>query len=305
MNTSTTANLIEVLSVDLLDEFPDLVSEIRYRAKKLGIQLGWHYDLDLAWIASQLEDPTGMRILDAGGGTGVLQWWLADHGADVVSVDRLDRSDLSGRYRLSYRVSGLRPGDLDPSWRVAWRRLALRKSSTGDRLAGAARASLAGLFRPFVPKSPGQVTIYQHDLASMPELENESFDAVVSVSALEHNDPSELPSVVDELLRVLRPGGVLLATLSAAQVEDWYHEPSRGWCLTETTLRSAFRMPEDATTNFSEHDSIFSALRESLVLRERLAPLYFETGESGMPWGVWDPQYQPAGLRRQKRIVSR
>ena len=300
MNTSLSADLIELLSVDLLDEFSDLVDAIRHRASGLGIQLGWHYDLDLAWIASQFEDPTGMRILDAGGGTGVLQWWLADHGADVVSVDRLDRSELSGRFRLSYRISGLRPGDLDPSWRVAWRRLALHEASITDRLVGAARASLAGVLRPFVPKSAGHVTIYQHDLASMPELENDSFDAVVSVSALEHNDLSELPSVVDELMRVLRPGGVLLATLSAAQKEDWYHEPSRGWCLTETTLRSAFQMPADTRSNFSDYEAIFAELRESQILRERLAPFYFDSGESGMPWGIWNPQYQPVGLRHQK-----
>ena len=300
MNTEIPANRIEILSVDLLDEFSDLVDAIRRRASRLGIQLGWHYSLDLAWIASQFEDPAGMRILDAGGGTGVLQWWLADHGADVVSVDRLDRSDLSGRYRLSYRVSGLRPEDLDPSWRVSWRRLVLREASIRDRLSGATRASLAGVFRPFVPKSPGQVSIYQHDLASMPDLEDESFDAVVSISALEHNDPAELPSVVDELMRVLRPSGTLLATLSASRDDDWYHEPSKGWCLTESTLRNDFRMPADTSTNFHEYDLFFSELRKSQVLQEQLAPMYFESGESGMPWGVWDPQYQPVGLRRKK-----
>ena len=300
MNSDMPANRIEILSVDLLERYSDLVDTFRRRASGLGIQLGWHYDLDLAWIVSQLEDPTGMRILDAGGGTGVLQWWLADHGADVVSADRLDRSDLSGRFRLSYRVSGLRQEDLAPSWRVAWGRLVLHEASIGDRIAGAAKASLTGILRPFVPKSAGHVTIYQHDLASMPDLRNGSFDAVVSVSALEHNEPSELPSVVDELMRVLRPGGVLLATLSAARNEDWYHEPSKGWCLTETTLRSAFRMPADSTTNFAEYESIFNDLRESKDLREQLAPLYFDSGESGMPWGVWDPQYQPVGVRHQK-----
>lgn len=303
MNTIIPANLIEILSVDLLDEFEDLVSAIRHKARRLGIQLGWHYDLDLAWIASQLEDPTGMRILDAGGGTGVLQWWLADHGADIVSVDRLDRADLSGRYRLLYRVDGLRPGDLDSAWHVARRRLRRRDGSIGSRLAGALRASLTGIFGPLVPKSTGRITLYRHDLESMRELQDESFDAIVSVSSLEHNDPSTLPRVVNELLRILRPNGVLLATLSATRDEDWFHEPSQGWCLTETTLRSAFGMPPDTHTNFSEYDSIFAELRDSQALQERLAPMFFESGESGMPWGVWDPQYQPVGLRREKRMA--
>ena len=57
MITDLPANGIEILSVDLLDEFSDLVDAIRHRASGLGIQLGWHYDLDLAWIVSQFEDP--------------------------------------------------------------------------------------------------------------------------------------------------------------------------------------------------------------------------------------------------------
>jgi ubiquinone/menaquinone biosynthesis C-methylase UbiE len=295
---------LELLSVDLLEQHSDLVESIRGRANDFGIQLGWHYDLDLAWIASQIEDPTGMRILDAGGGTGVLQWWLADHGAEIVSVDRHDRSDLSGRYRLRYRVDGLRPSDLDPAWRVVWRRLRQGDKSVGYRLGGALRAGLTGIFGPFVPKAAGRITLYKHSLETMPELEDESFDAVVSVSALEHNDPLLIPLVVDELMRVLRPGGTLLATLSAARDDDWYHEPSQGWCLTETTLRSAFSMPPDTTTNFSKYDSLFAKLRNSQVLRERLAPMFFDSGDSGMPWGVWDPQYQSVGIRRHKRLAS-
>ena len=56
MDTNLPANRLEILSVDLLDEFSDLVDAIRHRASGIGIQLGWHYDLDLAWIASQLTE---------------------------------------------------------------------------------------------------------------------------------------------------------------------------------------------------------------------------------------------------------
>lgn len=85
------------------------------RADALGIQLGWHYDLDLAWVASEPGNPSGMRVLDAGAGTGVLQWWLAERWAHIMSVDRLGRSDLSCRFRLAYQVNGFRPGDLTPT----------------------------------------------------------------------------------------------------------------------------------------------------------------------------------------------
>ena len=86
---------------------------------------------------------------------------------------------------------------------------------------------------------------------------------MVSVSSQEHNDPSVLPRVVNKLMRVLRPGGTLLATLSAARDDDWYHEPSQWWCLTEATLLSAFSMSPDGAVNFSEYDSNFAELFNS------------------------------------------
>ena len=297
------SDLLELLSVDLLEKQAEIIDSMRIRADEFGIQLGWHYDLDLAWIVSHLGDPTGMRILDAGGGTGILQWWLADHGADVVSVDRLDRSDLSGRFRLSYRVAGLRSGDFDSAWGVALRRLTASDRPIGFRLGGAMRAIALGVASPFVPKSPGRLTIYRHRLDSLPDLPDESFDAVVSVSALEHNDPSSLPAIVDELMRVLRPGSLLLATVSASRDDDWLHEPSQGWCLTESSLWQSFRIPQHSTSNFTEYDSVFAEIRGSEILQDHLAPEYSQSGEGGMPWGIWDPKYVPVGIRKKKPYV--
>ena len=117
------SNCLEILSVDLLEEQPQIIESFRDRARALGIQLGWHYDLDLAWLGNQLKDPSGMQILEAGAGTGVLQWWLADRGAEVVSVDRLDRADLSGRFRMAYQIDGVRSEDFLPTWKVVRRRL--------------------------------------------------------------------------------------------------------------------------------------------------------------------------------------
>ena len=228
---------------------------------------------------------------------------MSQSPSEARSTQRL--GVVKGALLFRYRVDGLRPGDLDSAWQVVWRRLRQADESIGYRLRGALRAGLTGIFGPFVPKAAGRGTFYRHNLETMSELEDESFDAVVSVSALEHNDPSVLPQVVQELMRILRPGGVLLATLAATRDQDWYHEPSQGWCLTEATLRSAFGMPPDSLTNFSEYDSLFAVLRDAEALRERLAPLFFESGESGMPWGVWDPKYHPIGIRRHKRIASR
>ena len=155
---------IEILNVDLLEHQADLVRTFRDKAHILGIQLGWHYVLDLSWVASRLGEPRGKRILDAGAGAGVLQWWLADQGAEIVSVDRANRENLSCRFRLRYRVEGLRPSDLLPTWKLVSTRLADRSKSQRVRFAGTARAALTTFLEPISQKATGRVSIYNQDL---------------------------------------------------------------------------------------------------------------------------------------------
>ena len=90
-------------------------------SKELGIGLGWHYLLDLSWAAQHLAPlDRGMQVLNAGAGTGVMQWWLAEQGVNVISVDRSSRYDLPRQFRLRYLVEGWRPGLLpsDPEPRL-------------------------------------------------------------------------------------------------------------------------------------------------------------------------------------------
>lgn len=291
---------LEILSVDLLERAGAQIASFRRTAERLGIDLGWHYVLDLAWVAENLGDPRGRRILDAGAGTGVLQWWLAERGADVVSADRLDRRDLSFRFRARCRVTGLRPEDLTASAAMIGLRLSEPGSRLGSRLAGGARAAAGTLAEAVLPKWPGRVRLFTGDLADLRALGEASVDAVVSVSALEHNEPDRLGPVVDELMRALKPDGVFLATVAAARDEDWYHQPSRGWCFTEATLRKAFRMPAGCPSNFEHFDDLFARLRGCQELRSNLAAWHFRSGDNGMPWGVWDPKYQPVGVFKRK-----
>ncbi len=291
---------IEILSVDLLGQQSGLIRVFRKRAEALGIQLGWHYPLDLAWIASNIGALQGKRILDAGAGTGVLQWWMAEQGAEVLSADRADRRDLSCRFRSSYQVRGFRSDDLIPTRKLVFVRLSDNTKSVGFRLKGAARAAVTTLVQTLSRKAPGIVTLFHQDLSHMAELQDGSFDAVVSVSALEHNDADQLERIVNELMRVLRPGGVLLATLGAAKDQDWYHEPSKGWCFTEGTLKRAFGLGNDILSNFSDYDVLFHRIQGNQELKDNLAPMFFESGENGMPWGIWDPKYQPVGVLKVK-----
>jgi SAM-dependent methyltransferase len=288
---------IEILSVDLLDQHRPLVTAMRKLAHTLRLDFGWHYLLDLTWIIGRLGVTKGKRIMDAGAGTGVLQWYLADRGAEVLSVDRMSRANLPLRFRNRFRVTGLRAQDLTPSYQV-FRDNFSRSTNFRAKMTSQAR-DLIGVAEP--RRTSGRVVIYNQDLKNLQEIEGNSLDAVVAVSALEHNPPEDLKLVVKELMRVLKPGGVLLATLGAARDQDWYHEPSSGWCYTDASLRRFFNLPENAPSNYDLYDELFESLRSCVELRTNLARFYFQSGDNGMPWGKWDPQYQTVGVCKIKK----
>jgi SAM-dependent methyltransferase len=259
--------------------------------------------LDLSWILSFLGNVNGLRVMDAGAGTGILQWYLARGGAKVISVDRLSRAALPLRFRRRFRVRGLRgEADLLPAGHAFLRNF--RRPVPGfwarrwaGRVAYQAK-DVWGWLQP--PSGKGSVLVYNQDLAKLANIADNSLDAVVSVSALEHNTPEGLKTVVQELMRVLKPGGVLLATLTAGKDQDWWHEASSGWCYTDRTLRQLFDLSQDAPSNYDRYDELFTALKNCAELRDNLASFYFRSEDKGMPGGVWDPQYQPVGVCKVK-----
>jgi SAM-dependent methyltransferase len=144
------------------------------------------------------------------------------------------------------------------------------------------------------------VIIYNHDLADLVDIDDGSIDTVVAVSSLEHNTPEGLKTVVAELMRVLKPGSALIATLGAAKNEDWFHEPSQGWCYSEKTLRDVFSLSDEVPSNYLDYDQLFEKLTRNKELKDGLASFYFRSGDNGMPWGEWKPVYQPVGIYKIK-----
>ncbi len=286
MNQST----IEILSVALLNQHRPLVNELRRLAQRLGLDFGWHYLLDLTWIISRLGEVRGKQIMDAGAGEGVMQWYLAEHDATVYSVDRGSRADLSPRFRGRYQVRGLRPDDLQSTTAAMLNLLSKgRLKEMGRGLLALTSGALGG-------KAPGEVLVYNQNLKALRDIPDESLDAVVAVSALEHNPPEDLSLVVTEMTRTLKSGGVLLATLGAGRDGDWFHESSKGWNYTADSLRRLFALPDDTPDNYDRYDELFEKLKNCAELRDNLAAFYARSGDNGMPWGKWDPQYQPVGV---------
>lgn len=290
-------NQIQLLSPSILDERADLLDQMREVVTTLRTPRGWHYYIDLCWVAQTLAPGPGLEVLDAGAGNGVLQWWLAAQGAQVLSVDGQARRHPGLRFE---RWCSLQDGDGAPGFRSfpaaqylppkrVWRRSAWRNTAWAWR-------SLAG---PLPPTHAGSVVFLTRKLEELSGIPSESVDAIVSISALEHNDPDDLKQVVRELERVLKPGGKLVATVSGTRDEDWYHEPSHGWCFSEKTIAECFGL-DAYETNWSQYDRLFEELVACSALRDDLPPFYYESGDNGMPWGEWNPAYAPVGVIKTK-----
>ncbi len=294
------ADKIEILPVSLLESEKTTINELKILAKELKLEFGWHYLLDLSWIIGNLDQIDGQKMIDAGAGTGVMQWYLANEGATVISIDRESRANLSPRFRRRFNVEGLREDDFQERSKypnnVSQSSLKMRMANFVDAVSYETKAFTKSEGK----RDTGIVFIYNQDLTELADISENSIDAIVAVSSLEHNSPEGLEEVIAELLRVLKPGGALLATLGAANGEDWYHEPSQGWCYSEATLRRIFDIPKDVQSNFDQYDQLFDALRDNRELKENLASFYFRSGDNGMPWGEWDPKYQPVGIVKIK-----
>jgi ubiquinone/menaquinone biosynthesis C-methylase UbiE len=290
---------IEIPSVDFLDRQRDVVNQLWDVSRATRVEPGWHYLLDLAWIAENLGAVEGKQILDAGAGMGLMQWYLIEQGAaEVISADRGSRYDLPLVMRSRYKVRGLRQRDLGPAWNVLKGNVS--RASGFGKIVYFLRGLVALVMIALPKRFSGRVLIYNEDLTSMPDIPDNSLDAVVAVSALEHNSPEGLQKVVAEIMRKLKPGGKLLATLCAGKDKDWFHEPSHGWCYTYGSLRRLFDLSEETPSNYDRYDELLNALKDSAELRDKLAKIYFQSGDNGMPWGKWDPQYQPVGVCKVK-----
>ncbi len=289
---------IELLSEDLIEQNKNLAMEVLAASSRTGIKLGWHYLLDLIWILKNLNSPKGSVILDAGAGNGLLQFMLADRGYKVISADVLTRGNpefVSNMYRIIHM------GDERTITHSYWNGIGASDQINNDER-NINKEFDINCFNNHKQNNGIPSIIYYHcDLESMRELNNDTVDAVVSVSALEHNPPQKVNQCVKELSRVLKPEGNMLITVSAVNDGELFHEPSHSWLLDEVGMVSAYGIQNGYESNFGSYKEIYASLFTSKYLRRWLASFYYTGGNNGMPWGVWDPQYQPVGIAKANR----
>ncbi len=281
---------IELLGPALLNNHR-LLHRVKDIEKRLVLDLGWHYYLDLIWCRKQLpDDVKGLTILDAGAGRGLMQWWLASEGATVISVDKgMQHGAVPRRFRQWCEVEGFRPGELEPHndplnlisflpprYLRGWAKKIRKTGMLTRRRKGRVQILRHAL------DDPGLSAVLADGVSwKLPTLK---VDHVISISALEHNSVDTMEASIANLMGCIKSGGKLIATVCASRDIDWYHDFYNAQCLTIETLMRLLRVSgrENFTTNWSKFDAIFDAVVNCQMLRERTRH--------------WNPTYQPVGI---------
>lgn len=302
INSRSEGGHIKHFKVNLLSsrflENKAFLREFSYWLDVMKRPQGWHYDIDETWILENLERaqlPAGATILDAGAGLGAMQYILAARGYNVVSLDFGKRAipkeslgifdiTLSDQDRLEYQHTyqeymafANQSVVLDRTKRV---RSILGKAVERDALLRGCykikremrHRFFRGIEKLRAKKRYGGITFERAAFHDIPFGEN-VFDAVISVSALEHADIKLLDRNLSELVRVAKPGAPILITTSAADgEEDVFDDITQGWCFSSVTMSN---LDKDAQLEYSKYKQIEKEIMNSETWRSRLDPYYF------------------------------
>ncbi|MBU2572997.1 MAG: class I SAM-dependent methyltransferase [Elusimicrobia bacterium] len=146
----------------------------------------WEYP----WLIKHGEFRPGAKILDCGCGRGILQFYLARKGYNIISVD----------------ISTLKTHQVQGFWNL------MRKS--GVPVTEDQASAMNGIARRYDVSIDFRVA----NIAKLP-FEDEAFDYVYSVSVLEHMAEGEDVMAIKEMSRVLKKGGTMLVTVDFSPVK--------------------------------------------------------------------------------------
>jgi len=294
---------------------------------------GWHYDLDMAWILSNLKKANvqpGATILDAGAGLGIFQFLLAGLGYHVISLDFAARIMPASFVNL-FNISGdgmtfdaseydhqymrvINYGDASPrsSTKPVFRGLLDlmdRYDSFDDRLSIVRRALLARLKRMYSSlirlkkirlnrnRIEGSIRLIRAPFHSC-NIEPSIVDAVVSISAIEHSDIQLIPEALAMFRRVTKPGGkILLTTSMSRDCNRAFDYEVQGYNFATADFHKIFEIRGDNSPSRSQLDAYESSLLSMEKLWFRLDDYYKLNPKSHFYRGeIQRLPYLPVGL---------
>jgi len=224
-------------------------------------QIGWHYITDLMWLYSHIKHwPKSISILDAGEGTGPLQFLLAEMGYNITNVDmNFQKPPPLLRDRYQTILNQLKESDTSESmdffnYNQQYGQFFGLKRIVKKFKERVQENCLLILFYRFrhnrwrqhfglSSSQVGKISWKVGNLCNLNGIPSKSFDAVVSLSALEHIPMEHLGNALNEIRRVLKDQCYCAITTSATdQMSTWYHQPSLGYCYTVADVEKFFQV---------------------------------------------------------------
>ena len=246
-----------------------------------------------------------------GGAGGPVQFLMAELGFDVTNIDlSITEPNISykNRYQITYNIL--------PSFKsTSYNDFFKTNGNIGSGQIGVKNVIKRSWFyklwltkryvqkheqwrktQQLEPSRIGQIKWFRANLCNIPEVLDNTFDAIVSLSAVEHIPYESLQAALTEIKRVLKPDARWAVTTSGTEKDEtWFHEPSQGNCFSSTDLEKIFGARPEGEQNPHE---ILQKYQNCGYLKENLAKFYFKSGKYGMPWGIWDPKYLPVGITK-------
>lgn len=311
-------DLIELLDIGLLED-KELLKEIDHWLEVFNWPNGWHYDLDIIWIAKQLENNNilpGATILDAGAGYGMTQFLLAARGYNVISLDFTHR-DFPKKAKGIFDIEIIET-DLGSFTNEYMEYMTYGKSTNAyiQTLKSIPKAlfnpkkvihNLNKKLKSYIGyhnektknhSKFGKIKFLRGTFNNIP-LKDKTVDALISISAFEHNKYDDMPGSINEFNRIMKDAGIMFITTSAARDKDWYQVASKGWNLTKITLSRWFNISNEKI-NFN-YDLQYDGISKSKKLFERLDAYYKEKNNLTVPNGdLKNIEYIPVGIRKNK-----
>jgi len=231
---------------------------IDYWLKVLNRPQGWHYDLDIVWILKELEKNKvykGSTILDAGAGLGITQFILASLGYNVISLDFSDRVIPKYAKRI-FNIEKIKNDAFNYEHDyinfvtyTTEQRVEKIEESNRNNVLFKLKNKFINLYFKFrnyfyfvneltkSHKDYGKITFIR-DAFHKIHLNDNTVDAVVSVSAIEHADRSLLKDNLNEFRRVVKVDGPILISTSANNETqlDSFHKKTKGICFSKKSI---------------------------------------------------------------------